>query len=158
MITVEREDRDLNLGHDRSEQRGRFQSAKPLLAQNLPKEIHAAKVADLYQKRWTIEGRFYEVTQTLDCEPNTLAYPKAALFAFCLALMASNAVALMRASLRAVHSEDDVQNMSAYWMCAEMMVKRDYAMHLSHRERQRFGNLRVAILRHIPNVILNGMQ
>ena len=66
------------------------------------KKADALAVAELYRKRWTIEGRFYEVTQTLNCEPNTLGYPKAALFAF-LALVASNAVALLRASLRAVH-------------------------------------------------------
>ena len=67
---------------------------------NLPQSVaRSAQVAELYRKRWTIEGRFYEVTQTLDCEPNTLGYPQAALFAFCLALVASNAVALMKASL-----------------------------------------------------------
>lgn len=88
---------------------------------NLPQRAaRAAKVAELYRKRWTIEKRFYEVTQTLDCEPNTLGYPKAALFAFCLALLASNAAALMRASLRAVHDKEDVENMSHYYMALEV--------------------------------------
>lgn len=88
---------------------------------NLPATAaDAAAVASLYRKRWTIEHRFYEVTQTLECEPNTLGYPKAALFAFCLALVASNAVALMRASLRAVHKPDDVDNLSNYYMAMEV--------------------------------------
>lgn len=88
---------------------------------NLPaREVKATKVAELYLKRWTIEGRFYEVTQTLDCEPHTLAYPKAALFAFCLALVASNAVALLRASLRTVHKPEEVAEMSAYYMALEI--------------------------------------
>jgi hypothetical protein len=88
---------------------------------NLPaRAVKATKVAELYLKRWTIEGRFYEVTQTLDCEPNTLAYPKAALFAFCLALVASNAVALLRASLRTVHPPEEVAEMSAYYMALEI--------------------------------------
>lgn len=88
---------------------------------NLPQRVaNAAKVMELYRKRWTIEGRFYEVTQTLDCEPNTLGYPKAALFAFCLALMASNAVALMKASLRAVHDADAVAEMSHYYLALEV--------------------------------------
>jgi hypothetical protein len=91
------------------------------LLTNLPdKDATAEQVAALYRKRWTIEGRFYEVTQTLDCEPNTLAYPKAALFAFCLALVASNAVALLKASLRAVHGPDTVQEMSNYYMATEV--------------------------------------
>jgi Transposase DDE domain len=91
------------------------------LLTNLPaREVKATTVAELYLKRWTIEGRFYEVTQTLDCEPNTLAYPQAALFAFCLALVASNAVALLRAALRAVHKPEDVKEMSAYYMALEI--------------------------------------
>ena len=87
---------------------------------NLPQEIAGTAVAELYRKRWTIEKRFYEVTQTLDCEPNTLAYPKAALFAFCLALMTSNAVALLRASLRAAHGEQAVAEMSSHYMASEV--------------------------------------
>jgi hypothetical protein len=84
------------------------------------KQADAAAVAEMYRKRWTIEGRFYEVTQTLNCEPNTLGYPKAALFAFCLALVASNAVALLRASLRAVHEADAVEEMSRYYVALEV--------------------------------------
>jgi len=88
---------------------------------NLPTKVaKAAKVAEMYRQRWTIEGRFYEIAQTLDCEPNTLGYPKAALFAFCLALVASNAVALMKASLRAVHDAADVEEMSHYYLALEV--------------------------------------
>ena len=88
---------------------------------NLPEGVaNARMVADLYRKRWTIEGRFYEVTQTLNCEPNTLGYPKAALFAFCLALVASNAVALLKASLRAVHGAPAVEEMSTYYVSLEI--------------------------------------
>jgi hypothetical protein len=87
---------------------------------NLPQRVTAAKVAELYRQRWTIEGRFYEVTQTLDCEPNTLGYPKAALFAFCLALVASNAVALLKVSLRAVHGAETVAELSHYYIALEV--------------------------------------
>ena len=89
---------------------------------NLPvKDASAKKVAELYQKRWRIENRFYEVTQTLECEPNTLGYPKAALFAFCLAMVASNAVAMIKASLRAVHEADKVANMSQHYMATDIV-------------------------------------
>lgn len=88
---------------------------------NLPEhKANAVQVAELYRQRWTIENRFYEVTQTLDCEPNTLGYPKAALFAFCLALVASNAVALLKAALRAEHGAQDVAEMSSYYMALEV--------------------------------------
>jgi Transposase DDE domain len=88
---------------------------------NLPaKKATAVQVSNLYQKRWRIEKRFYEVTQTLECEPNTLAYPQAALFAFCLAMVAGNGVALMRASLRSVHDPEAVANMSNHYMAKEI--------------------------------------
>jgi hypothetical protein len=88
---------------------------------NLPETAaSAAQVAELYRRRWTIEGRFYEVAQTLNCEPNTLGYPKAALFAFCLALVASNAVALMRGALRAVHEPEVVAELSSYYLALEV--------------------------------------
>lgn len=90
------------------------------LLTNLPDEISAAKIAEVYRKRWTIERRFYEVTQTLNCEPNTLGYPQAALFAFCLALIASNAVALIKASLRAAHDSQAVEDMSHYHMARQI--------------------------------------
>ena len=57
-------------------------------------QAKAARVAEVYRKRWTIEDRFFELATTLNGEPNTLGYPAAALFAFSLALVASNAVAL----------------------------------------------------------------
>src|SRR5437660_895042 len=60
---------------------------------NVPaKDADALTLADLYRKRWTIETVFYEITTTLQCEIHALGYPKAALFAFCLALVAFNAV------------------------------------------------------------------
>jgi Transposase DDE domain len=87
---------------------------------NLPASVDAACVAELYHRRWTIERRFYEVTQTLNCEPNTLAYPQAALFAFCLALVASNAVALMKAALSAEHEPEAVAELSSYYLALEV--------------------------------------
>src|SRR5262249_36772827 len=91
------------------------------LLTNLPiADAPAAQVSVLYRKRWTIEGRFYEVTQTLHCEPNTLGYPQAALLAFCLALVGSNAVALMKAALRVTHGVEQVETMSSYYMALEV--------------------------------------
>jgi hypothetical protein len=97
------------------------------LLTNLPAgKVPAAKVAEVYRKRWTIEGVFYEAAQTLSCEIDTLCYPKAALFAFCLGLLACNAVALLKAALRAEHGEDVVrQQLSAYYLVLE--VRQTYA-------------------------------
>jgi hypothetical protein len=88
---------------------------------NLPTRVPAKKVAEIYRKRWTIEGLFFEVSQTLSCEIDTLCYPKAALFAFCLGLLASNAVALLKAALRAEHGEEVVsQQLSGYYLALEI--------------------------------------
>ena len=58
---------------------------------NVPKkDADAMKVATLYRKRWTVETMFQEMTENLTCEIKTLGYPRAAVFAFCLALMAWN--------------------------------------------------------------------
>lgn len=96
-----------------------------ILSNLAAKEATAVQVVELYRKRWTIEGRFYELAQTLNGEPNTLGYPKAALFAFCLALVAANAMALIRASLRQVHGPEIVEDLSRYYIANE--VRETYA-------------------------------
>jgi len=87
---------------------------------NLPTRVSAVTVAKLYGKRWTIETLFYEVTQTLACEIDTMAYPKAALFTFCLALVVANAVAVIKAALRAVHGEIKADELSGYYLALEI--------------------------------------
>jgi IS4 transposase len=90
------------------------------LLTNLPEEVSAVACAELYRKRWSIETLFYEVTQTLQCEIKTLCYPRAALFVFCLALMAANGVAVLKAALRASHGVEQADEMSAYYMALEI--------------------------------------
>jgi hypothetical protein len=90
------------------------------LLTNLPAKVSAVKVAELYRKRWTIETLFFEVTTTLTCEIDTLCYPKAALFVFCLALMAANAVAVVKAALRAVQGEQEADELSGYYLALEV--------------------------------------
>jgi hypothetical protein len=81
----------------------------------------AAHLARLYGKRWSIETAFFEITTTLACEINTLGYPKAALFAFCLALLAYNAVSLIKAALRSVHGRQKVnEEVSSYYLSLEI--------------------------------------
>ncbi len=70
----------------------------------------AAQLARVYGKRWRIETAFCEITTTLTCEINTLGYPKAALFAFCLALLAYNAVSLIQAALHSQHGRKKVSD------------------------------------------------
>jgi IS4 transposase len=98
------------------------------LLTNLPKKVSAVQGAELYRKRWSIETLFYEVTQTMECEIKTLCYPPAALFVFCLALVAANAVAVLKAALRATQGEEEADEMSAYYMALEIKQVNDGMM------------------------------
>jgi hypothetical protein len=81
----------------------------------------AVHLARLYGKRWSIETAFFEITTTLSCEINTLGYPKAALFTFCLALLAYNAVSLIKAALRRAHGRQQVNDeVSGYYLSLEI--------------------------------------
>ena len=81
----------------------------------------AMQLARVYGKRWSIETAFFEITTTLSCEINSLGYPKAALFTFCLALLAYNAVSLIKAALRSVHGRQKVNDeVSSYYLALEI--------------------------------------
>jgi hypothetical protein len=92
-----------------------------VLLSNLPKgDADSREVARLYRKRWTIEGLFGEMALALNAEVDTLCYPKAALFAFCLGLAASNVLAAIRAALRAAHGAAAVEEVSGYYLADEL--------------------------------------
>jgi IS4 transposase len=92
------------------------------LLTNLPTKARAAKVAELYRERWTIEKLFQSMTQLLRCEVNTLAYPKAALFGFCVALAAHNVLATVKAALRATHKKVSLDEVLSDFYVAEELA------------------------------------
>ncbi|MDY3557102.1 hypothetical protein R5W24_006289 [Gemmata sp. JC717] len=87
---------------------------------DLPGKVSAVRVAEIYLKRWRIEGAFHELTVALNCEVNALGYPRAALFGFCVAVAAYNVLSVLKAALRAVHGEQKVrEEVSGYYMALE---------------------------------------
>jgi len=90
------------------------------LLSNLPKRIGALRIAELYRGRWTIETAFQEVAENLEGEIETLGYPKAALFGFCMALVSYNVFSVIRAAVQAVHGEAAAKELSAYYVCHEI--------------------------------------
>lgn len=84
-----------------------------LLLTNLPGDgpaaVSAERAADGYRGRWMIEHAFQELAVTLRGEIDTLGYPRAALLGFCVAAAAYNLVALVMASLGAVHGRAEVR-------------------------------------------------
>jgi hypothetical protein len=100
------------------------------LLTNIPaQEARARTLVGVYGKRWTIETAFLELTTTLSCEIRTLGYPKAALFAFCLALVAYNAVSVIKAALRRAHGKQQGDNeVSSYYLALEIRQTYDGMM------------------------------
>jgi IS4 transposase len=87
----------------------------------LPATVPAAAIAEVYRRRWSIEGAFQDLTVILQCEPNTLGYPPAALFAFCLAVVAYNVLRLTRVALGAAHGAEKIEReVSSYYLAQEL--------------------------------------
>ncbi len=79
------------------------------------------RLARLYRKRWTLATAFQHLEASLHSEINTLAYPQAALFGFCLALVAYNVFAVVWAALRGAHGEATVENeVSVYYVANDI--------------------------------------
>ena len=90
---------------------------------NLPETVSAVAIAEIYRKRWTIETQFQFLTVSLHCEVPGLGKPKAALFAFAMSLVASNALAVVRASLRAAHGKEAEAEVSGYYLADEVAAE-----------------------------------
>jgi IS4 transposase len=105
--------------------------------------VKTLKLARLYLERWSIEGLFNVLTTTLLCEQKGLGYPKAALFGFCVTLLAYNVLASVKAALRSVHGSAKVEEEVSLPRVAEH-VSRNYEgmmVGLPAVEWLRFGNL-----------------
>jgi len=88
---------------------------------NLPSGVRGTKIAELYAGRWRIKTAFQEIERDLNSEINALGYPKAALFSFCVALVAYNLFMLVHAALRAQHGEKKIaEEFSNYHLAEEI--------------------------------------
>jgi hypothetical protein len=89
---------------------------------NLSKKAACArKVAELYRGRWTIETSFQHLTDYFNSEINTLGYPKAALFGFCVALVSYIILSVIKAALGSVHGTKVIENeVSGYYLADEI--------------------------------------
>jgi len=89
---------------------------------NLPgTDAPAVAVGALYRNRWTLETMFHDLERTLNGEIKTLAYPKAAVFCFCVALAAYNVLSAIKAALRAKHGHAKIEDeVSEYYLADEI--------------------------------------
>ena len=89
---------------------------------SLPESVaDAVKIAALYRRRWTIETAFQDLAVHLHSEINTLGYPPAALFGFCVALIAYMILAAVKAAIASVHGTETVETkISGYYLADEI--------------------------------------
>jgi hypothetical protein len=93
---------------------------------NVPSSEASACVLDqLYRQRWEIEHAFYVLTMTLTSEVKSLCHPRAALFVFCMAMVAYNCSRVLTASLSAAHGREAVENLSEYSLSCEIARSTD---------------------------------
>lgn len=93
-----------------------------VLVSNVPADkASACELARLYKERWQVEAAFCEMTTSLKCEVRTLGYPKAAIFAFSLALATYNAVSLLKSALAKAHGQEKVEKeISFHYLALEL--------------------------------------
>ena len=90
------------------------------LITNMPASVAATACCEAYRDRWRIEGHFQVLTELLHCKVPSLGRPRAALFAFGMSLVASHALATLKASRRAAHGEEPAGEPSPYLLVDEV--------------------------------------
>jgi hypothetical protein len=84
------------------------------------KQVSALQICDLYRDRWSIERHFALVKAVLHGEIESLGRPRAALFALGMALVAANALAVVKQALRLTHGVDAFAKLSGYSLADEV--------------------------------------
>lgn len=94
---------------------------------NVPmSDASAVAIAELYRKRWTLETMFFELTQMLDGELNTMGYPRAALLGFGIALVCYNLISTTKSAMRAAFGAEKVdEEVSNYYIANEARVMKE---------------------------------
>jgi hypothetical protein len=126
---------DPETGEERAVRRIRIELDKPTrdgdselhLLSNVPakdegglKGVTALVLAEAYCKRWLVETALRELTVYLNCEPNTLGYPQAALFSFCVAVCCYNLLGAIHGAVRSVHGEEEQEKLSGFYTSEEI--------------------------------------
>ena len=124
---------------------------------NLPKrEFSGIAVAEGYRGRWKVENAFQELEQSLESEIRTLAYPKAALLAFSLAVVMYNLLSVVKTSLVKAHGQAvPRERLSGYYLAEEISASyRGMMVAVPPQTWQRkFGTMTPRVLAHALETI-----
>ena len=93
---------------------------------NLPDTISAEQIADLYRRRWSIEGMFQRLESVLDSEIESLGSPRAALLGFASAILAYNVLAVLKRSVEQAHRETQPEGWEASTFHLAVQVRSGY--------------------------------
>lgn len=92
-----------------------------VLWSNLPPEVDAATIAQLYRKRWRIEGLFGRLESVLNSEIKTLGHPRAALLGFVVAVLAYNVLAVLKQLIEHAHRQSHPElDVSTYHLAVDI--------------------------------------
>lgn len=99
----------------------RHEEKEVWLLTNLPEDVSALIVSDLYLERWQVEKMFQVITDVFNCEIKTLGYPKAALFVFCMAIVAFNILSTVRGAMKEIHGAKKIEaGLSNFYVVEEV--------------------------------------
>ena len=93
---------------------------------NLPDTISAQQIADLYRRRWSIEGMFQRLESVLESEITSLGSPKAALLGFASAVLAYNVLSVLKRSVEQAHRETQPEGWEVSIFHLAVDVRSDY--------------------------------
>jgi len=87
---------------------------------NLPISVDAVSVSEGYRGRWTIEVCFGRIASSLNAEINTLCYPRACLFCFCLGLLVFNMISALKQLTVRYNKTKQIPKLSDYYIALEI--------------------------------------
>ena len=90
------------------------------LLTNLPTPVSAVCISEGYRGRWTIEVCLGKIATSLNAEINTLSYPRACLFCFCLGLLAFNMISTLKQLLSRYNKTKQIPRLSDYYIALEI--------------------------------------
>jgi hypothetical protein len=130
-----------------------------ILVTDLPETNTADDLCEVYAQRWKIEVHYQRLTQRLNSEPPGFNYPRAALFAFAMAVTAGNALAVVQQALQVQHGKEAVQELSYYslvlnisqiWLGMAIVVPTEKWKFVRNLTTQAFAHWLCHVAKHVP--------
>jgi hypothetical protein len=88
---------------------------------SLPEKVSAQRIAEVYRKRWRIDGMFQRLEALLNNEIRSFGHPRAALLGFAAAVLAYNVLSVLKRSIEHAHRDTAPElDVSTYYLATEI--------------------------------------